>query len=172
MSDSSVVFVADRGDWGFFTGEQPTTPTSPIYGLPENVIQDLSFVHVEGLEQPVQFSRVRLVPIPRGEPADHVVVSLYPPVPPDAIPGATRRLLRASSPAALCFVVEDEFGWARATSVASSPPQAVAAAVAHSKIVGGWDESDPIVVTVDGEAFQISGQFEDGSWRLAVARAW
>jgi hypothetical protein len=172
LSDPSVVFVAGASEWGFFTGEQSTRPSIPIDGLPDDVRQDLLFVHIPGLETTLSFCRVRLDPVLGGAPTDIVVVSAYAPFPPDSIPDATRMLLPASSPAGLCLIVEGETGWARATSVTSIPPEAVAAAVAHSKIVGGWDETNPIVITVQGDAFQVSGRFENATWKLAVARAW
>jgi hypothetical protein len=170
---NGLVWLAGLGEWGMFVGGNPTTPSRTwLNDRPENVQQDFSFVHVEGLETPLQFSRVRLAPIVGVDSTDHIVVSAFPPFPARAIPTAVRMILPAASPAAVCFVVQDQIGWASATSVARISPESVAAAVAHSKIVGAWDESDPIVITVDGDAFQVSGQFENGSWRLEVARAW
>ena len=173
MSEQSVVFVASLGEWGFFTSE-PATTTTPISpgSLPANVRQDFETVYVEGLVSPLPFFSVSLASVPEGELTHHLVVSAYPPFPPDAILDATGRVLRASSSATLCFIVEDQTGWARATSVTGGSPPSVAAAVAHTKIVGGWDESDPIVVTVDGAAFQISPHVDGSRWKLAVARAW
>jgi len=172
MTEGSIVWVADFGDWGFFTGDPlPNIAPLSVNGLPENVRQDFEFVHVEGLATPMQFCRVSLTPAAGETPTHVVVVSAYPPVPPERVPDATRRLLPVCSSASLCLVVEDRAGWARATSIANGSPQAVAAAVAYSKIVGGWDESDAIVVIVDGDAFKVSGHFRDDRWELTAAHA-
>jgi hypothetical protein len=70
------------------------------------------------------------------------------------------------------LIVEDQVGWARATSATGAPPHETAAAVAHVKVVAGWDETEPVVVTVDGAAWQVLARFHEERWQLAVSRAW
>ena len=173
MSAEAIVFLAELGDWGCFTGEQlPKLPPSPGDGVAENVRQDFAIIHVDGLKTALQFSRVNITPYARDEPIRCVVVSAYPPFPPELIPDARRQLLSIGSSASLCLITEDKTGWARASSVTNHPSDVVAAAVAHSKIVGGWDETNPIVVAVDGAVFHVSSQFQDARWKLSVVRAY
>jgi hypothetical protein len=171
MSDNSIVLATDLGEWGVFIGEPPSpADPQPIAGLPDNVRQDLKIVYVEGLAAPLQFSRVTLASL-SGSQTNHVVVSAYPPFPREAIADTGARLSAACSPAAVSLVVQDQVGRAKASCLADASTYEVAAAVAHAKIVGGWDETDPIVVTVNDDAFQVSGRFGNNAWWLTVDRA-
>jgi len=125
-------------------------------------------VHVEGLEFPLQFFQVNLTSVVTGGRTQHVVVSVYPPIPVDAITGIGQRLTCAAGSAALSLVVEDRTGWARSCSLTPDHPPAVAAAIAYTKITGGWDESDPIVVLVDEHEFRVFARFDGKSWQLLV----
>lgn len=172
MSGGPHLVFATLGEWGLFTGEMPNRKPPPVLDLPPNVRQDVEAVHVDGLPTPLQFFRVTLTPSAGGVPSHHVVASAYPPFPPDSVPDATRRVLPACLPSTLSLIVEDQVGWARATSATGAPPHETAAAVAHVKVVAGWDETEPVVVTVDGEAWQVLARFQEGRWQLAVSRAW
>jgi len=50
------------------------------------------------------------------------------------------------APAAGCMVVQDRIQWATG----------IAAGVAHTRITGGWNETDPIVVAIDSSLGVIS----------------
>jgi hypothetical protein len=172
MSDGTIVVTASVGKWGFFTGEAPVPPTSQeTLPVPDNIRQDRSIVHVESLEHVAQFFRVTLTTVPNGAETQLVVVSASPPFPVQAIADATRRLLRVCVPAPLCMIVEDRRGWASATSPSDAALNLVAAAVAHTNVTGGWDESDPVLVDVNGQTFQVSAQLQANLWQLVARRA-
>lgn len=168
MSSGTHLVFATLGEWGLFTGEVPSLKPSSVFDLPPNVRQDLEAVHVDGLPTPLQFFRVRLTPSVGGEPSHQVVASACPPFLPDGVAEATRRVLPTCLPSALSLIVEDHAGWARATSATGAPRHETAAAVAHIKVVAGWDETEPVVVTVDGEAWQVLARFHEEQWQLAI----
>jgi hypothetical protein len=157
---SSVSFLAGVGEWGLFTSGASSIPADPR--------RELATVHVAGLEQLLQFARVTMTSTLTQNPAEHVVVSAYPPFPAERIVDAVQRLLLVCAPAALTMVVQDRTGWAKAKPFAAASPESVAAAVAHTKITGGWDESDPIVIEVDALQFNVSGEFKNEAWHLVV----
>jgi hypothetical protein len=156
----SATFLAGVGQWGLFTSGPSSIPVDPT--------RDLATVHVAGLEQLLQFARVTMTAALTQNSTEHVVVSAYPPFPTEKIVDAVQRLLPVCAPSALCMVVQDRTGWAKATPFAAASPESVAAAVAHSKITGGWDESDPIVIEVDPLRFSVSGEFKNETWHLVV----
>jgi len=173
MPNESTAFLASLGSWGFFqsnlSGIERLEPSPLGRGaLPDNAQDDPVAVHVEGLEFPLQFFQVSVTSLVNGRRTEHVVVSVYPPIAEDAITTIGQQLMHARGSGALCLVVEDRVGWARSYSLTPDEPRAVAAAIAHTKITGGWDESDPIVVIVDALEFRVSGRFDEHAWRLTV----
>jgi hypothetical protein len=153
-------FLAGRGAWGLFTSGPSSVPADPTH--------ELETVHVDDLEQSLQFARVTLTVTPAQTSTGHVVVSAYPPLPADRIADAVHRLLPICAPAALCMVVHDRTGWAKVAAFGHADPESIAAAVAHTKITGGWDETDPIVVEIDELRFEVSGEFSNEAWQLVV----
>lgn len=158
-----VAFLAGRGKWGLFTSGPSSVPADPTH--------ELEAIHVDGLEQPLQFARVTLTADMAQASTDRVVVSAYPPFPADRIAAAVERLQPLCAPTALCMVVQDRTGWAKVAVVGRADPESVAAAVAHTKITGGWDETDPIVVEIDTLRFEVSGEFRNEAWYLVVRQA-
>jgi hypothetical protein len=157
---SSVAFLAGVGQWGFFTSGPSSMPTDST--------RELATVHVDGLEQLLQFARVTMTAALTQTLTEHIVVSAYPPFPAERIADVVQQLLPVCAPAALCMVVQDRTGWATATPFGAADPESVAAAVAHTKITGGWDESDPIVIEVDALRFNVSGELKNDAWHLVV----
>ncbi|HEX2672230.1 MAG TPA: hypothetical protein VHM25_15225 [Polyangiaceae bacterium] len=176
MPDPSTAFLASLGRWGFFQGSpsgagslDPRAATAFARGsLPDNVRDDPVQVPVAGLACSLQFFQVSLTSLVTGQRTEHVVVSAYPPVPRDVISQASQALLETCGSSALCLVLEDRAGWARVLSLATGDPRAVAAAIAHTKRTGGWDESDPIVVSVEAREFRVSARFDGESWQWVV----
>jgi hypothetical protein len=158
-----VAFLAGRGKWGLFASGPSSVPADPTH--------ELETVHVDGLEQLLQFARVTLTAAPAQPPTEHLVVSAYPPFPADRIADAVERLLPVCAPAALCMVVQDRTGWAKVAAFGHADPESIAAAVAHTKITGGWDETDPIVVEIEAMRFEVSGEFRNDAWHLVVRQA-
>jgi len=158
-----LAFLAGRGEWGMFTSGPSYVPADPTH--------ELQTVHVDGLEQSLQFVRVTLTASPTQTSTELVVVSAYPPFAADRIADAAQRILPGCAPAKLCMVVQDRTGWARVAAFGHADAEAIAAAVAHSKITGGWDETDPIVVEIDGLRFEVSGEFRNEAWHLVVRRS-
>jgi hypothetical protein len=156
----AVSFLASRGEWGFFTSGPSSVPTDRT--------RELETVHVDGLAQLLQFARVRLTADAPRTSMDHVVVSAYPPFPAGRIADAVQQLLPVCAPAALCMVVQDRTGWAKVASFGRADPESIAAAVAQTKITGGWDETDPILVEIDALRFEVSGEFRNEAWHLVV----
>lgn len=156
----SATFLAGVGEWGLFTSGPSSIPADPT--------RELATVYVAGLEPLLQFARVTMTAAATRTPTEHVVVSAYPPFPPDKIPDAIQRLLPVCGSAALCMVVQDRTGWAKVTPLGAADPESVAAAVAHSKITGGWDESDPVVIEVNTLRFNVSSEFKNETWHLIV----
>jgi hypothetical protein len=155
-----VAFLAGRGKWGLFTSGPSSVPADPTH--------ELETVHVDGLEQTLQFARVTLTAAPAQTSTGLVVVSAYPPLPAERIVDAVQRLLPVCAPAALCMVVQDRTGWAKVVAFGHADPESIAAAVVHTKITGGWDETDPIVVEIDSLRFEVSGEFRNEAWHLVV----
>lgn len=155
-----LTFLAGRGEWGLFTNGPSSVPADPT--------QELETLHVDGLEQSLQFARVTLTAAPAQTSTALVVVSAYPPFPADRIADAVQRILPVCSSATLCMVVQDRTGWAKVAALGHAAPESIAAAVAHSKITGGWDETDPIVVEIDALRFEVSGEFRNEAWHLVV----
>jgi hypothetical protein len=159
---SRSAFVVDRGSYGFFADGVPVE-------LKVAGAEEPSFVRVDGLTAPLQFFRTRVTAVGSGVQTEHVVVSAYyPALESDALARAVALLLPVCGPAALTIVVADKQGWAKASRFSDVPADAVAASVAYTKASGGWDESDPILVDVDGSTFTISARFENGRWELGV----
>jgi hypothetical protein len=158
-----LAFLADRGEWGLFTSGPSSVPADPTH--------EFETVHVDGLEQVLQFARVTLTGAPAQALSAHVVVSAYPPFPADRIDDAVQRLLPVCAPAALCMVVQDRTGWAKVAAFGRADPESIAAAVAHTKITGGWDETDPIVIEIDSRRFEVSGEFRNAAWHLVVRQS-
>jgi hypothetical protein len=155
-----LAFLAGRGELGLFTSGPSSVPADPTH--------ELETVHVDGLGQSLQFARVTLTAAPAQTSTRLVVVSGYPPFPADRIADVVQRLLPVCAPAALCMVVQDRTGWAKVAAFGQAGPESVAAAVAHTKITGGWDETDPIVVEIDALRFEVSGEFRNEAWHLVV----
>ncbi|HKY36434.1 MAG TPA: hypothetical protein VJN18_10870 [Polyangiaceae bacterium] len=127
----TAAFHAGPGQWGLFTSGPSFTPADST--------RELATVHVAGLEPLLQFARVTITAAATRTPTKHVVVSAYPPFPREKIADAIQRLQPVCTPAALCMVVQDRTGWAKVTPLGGADPDSVAAAVAHTKITGGWD---------------------------------
>jgi hypothetical protein len=157
-----LAFLASRGEWGLFTNGPSSVPADRTH--------ELETVHV-GLEQSLPFARVALTAAPAQTSTGLVVVSAYPPFPADRIADAVQRILPVCAPATLCMVVQDRTGWAKVAAFGHAAPESIAAAVAHSKITGGWDETDPIVVEIDALRFEVSGEFRNDAWYLVVRQA-
>lgn len=155
-----IAFLASRGEWGLFTSGPSSVPVDPTH--------ELETVHVDGLGQTLKFARVTLTAASAQTSAEHMVVSAYPPFPADRIVDAVQRLLPVCAPAALCMVIQDRTGWAKVAAFGHADPESIAAAVAHTKITGGWDETDPIVVEIDALRFEVSGEFRNEAWHLVV----
>ena len=164
----SVLFSAGRAEWGTFTS-RPAAPQEPNTKshLPQNVITQLAAVQVEGLSDDVQFAETTVEAAAGGVRTRCLVVCAYPPFPAQSI-GDVRQKLAALERGALCMIVQDRSGWARATAPATVAPEAVAAAIAHTKVTGGWDESTPIAVEVNGCAFDVTPELKDSGWQYAV----
>ena len=156
----AVVFLTGRGKWGLFSSGPSSVGADPTH--------ELEIVHVDGLGQSLQFARVTLTAAPGQTSTSLVVVSAYPPFPADRIADAVQRLVPVCAPAALCMVVQDRTGWAEVAAFGPADPESIAAAVAHTKTTGGWDETDPIVVEIGALRFEVSGEFRNEAWHLVV----
>ena len=79
--------------------------------------------------------------------------------------------LAGSYPGVL-LVFYKSYGEGHATIVhaGEASAHALAAAVAAWSYSGAWDESDPIVVTVNGRKLGCSVQYDDGRWHVAVRK--
>ena len=161
-------FVAKFQSWGFFSGTAPTQPSEQAaVGLPDNVRDNPELVHVPGLRGTLSFHRNQL------ESAfglsSHLVVYAVLPFPREHLAEAVRLLLQQCQEATLSVIVEYRVGRSKALLPdRSSEPRAVAAAIAHSNIVGSWDESNPLVVELNGVSFEVTPELHDGAWNLAV----
>ena len=142
--------------------------TSGPSSVPADPAHEPETVHVAGLQQHLQFARVTLTAELAQTSTTHVVVSAYPPFPAARIRGAVQQLLPVCSPAALCVVVQARTGWAKVAAFGRADPASIAAAVAHTKITGGWDETDPIVVEIHALRFEVSGDVRNEAWHLVV----
>jgi hypothetical protein len=158
-----LAYLASRGEWGLFTSGPSSVPADPTH--------ELETIHVDCLEQSLQFSRVTLTAGLAQPSTEHVVVSAYPPFPADRIADTAQRLLPVCAPAALCVVVQDRTGWAKVAAFGRADAESIAAAVAHTKITGGWDETDPLVVEIDALRFEVSGEFRNEAWHLVVSKS-
>lgn len=69
------------------------------------------------------------------------------------------------------MVVQDRTGWAKVAAFGRADAESIVAAVAHTKISGGWDETDPIVIEIDSRRFEVSGEFRNEAWHLVVRQA-
>ncbi|HEV8246501.1 MAG TPA: hypothetical protein VGP93_12065 [Polyangiaceae bacterium] len=164
MPSLSHAFIVDCRSYGFFSDD--SSVESKVAG--EN---EPSRVQVEGLTAPLQFFRTLVTSIVTGAQSEQVIVSAYfPALSSDALAHAVDLLLPACRPATLAMVIADKQGWARVACCADVPSNTVAASVAFTKASGGWDDSDPILVEIDGVTFSASPKFRNGRWGLDVAQ--
>lgn len=133
---------------------------------PDDRIDDNRWHHIGviGLPASVQFFRARVSPT-NEPPSEHLLIGTYYPRLPDETLKAVRSSIAATYPSAsLSCVVEWSTGRSKLIHEGRQSPFAVAAAAAAWMCFGSWDESDPILVTVDGRTLAASMEHSANRW--------
>lgn len=97
-----------------------------------------------------------------------VISAHFPPLDDDALAAVERDLRSGWASDRLAFIREDRTGYARVTWPRGADREHAAAAVAVVKASGGWDESSPIVIEVEGQTFDVVAAFADEAWQVTV----
>jgi hypothetical protein len=130
----------------------------------------IRFVVLPGLTEPLQFFRVPVAAEASDEPPPTLLVvnALHAPLAGERTEGVRAILAATQRNAIPCFVDAYRAGWTRARAVSGANREVTAAAVAVVQYGASWDESDPIVVDVNGTEFAVSVSFRDGKLRARV----
>lgn len=156
---SNVILETQIIHDGFF---HPQAPPIDVDGL------RFHHVHVVGLPLSVMFCRVRVSRSP-AESVEHLVVYANHPRLGDDVVAEVDRVLARSFPAlTVSFTRDVDTGRAQVSCFRHAPDAGIAGAVAVVLTVCGWDESDPIVVSVADEVFAVSMAYDD-RWRARVS---
>lgn len=163
LSRSALAFSIELVEDGFFVPDEGHVPSSMSNGF--------RFVHLPGIDPPMQFFRANVAPETGAEEAVSLLVinAIQPALGDDGIGRLHATMAAAKSQPTACFCLAGGRGWVRARAARGVDREVTAAAVAVVQFSASWDESDPIVVDVDGIEFAVSVSFADGRHRARVA---
>ncbi len=152
MSGAVAIDIVEDG---FFQPEHSVMPDG-------TVAHRFRFVTVPDLDGTLMFFRARV------GLHDHVIVGAsHPRLYETDISFARAALERAYPETFFSFSVESTPGFARLVHDGPHPLEAAAANGAWM-CFAAWDESDPILMEVDGVAYAVSVQRLDGKWQATV----
>jgi hypothetical protein len=162
-SRSALVFSIELLESGFFVPADGHAPaTSP---------NAFRIVHLPDISTSLQFFRARITTGEGQEvAASLLVINAISPAPgDDGMSSLHETMTAAKSQPGACFCLAGGDGWLRARAARGLDREVTAAAVAVVQFAASWDESEPIVVDVDGTEFTVSVSFADGRHRARVA---
>ncbi len=157
------VFRGSFTEWGFFVrpGYLPTNDMTDGGGRTHSL---------DGVTRPIQFFRATLTGSAIQGAQRHLVVSAHhPPIEENRLK-AIRTALRQHFPdTILSFMIDKHIGWVRASN--EEPNATVAAAIAFIRLVAGWDDTEPMIITFGHVTFAARFEHCDGSWWVKVTES-
>lgn len=128
------------------------------------------YVGVAGIPVSVQFVRAR-VTIPSENPSEHLLIgAAHPALEPETIAEIQRCVAPLYPSASLSFYVQHEVGQAKLVHDGTQSAMSIAAASAAWMCCASWDESDPIVIVVNGRPIAASMEYSYGRWSAKLTR--
>jgi hypothetical protein len=111
------------------------------------------------------------VTIPSENPSEHLLIgAAYPALEPETIAEIQRCVAPFYPSVPLSFYVQYEIGHAKLVHDGNQSAMSIAAAAAAWMCCASWDESDPIIIVVNGRSIAASMEHSYGRWSAKLTR--